>query len=211
MFTKDGAGVLENIGIRLFDMEKFPEITLGALVVLSIVITAVIEFFRHRKAETVYGGLEVCYQGMAEAFAGVVVLLVAAGVFAHGLSSIGFVDALIASVQQIGNAATLVMLMLVIITLIVAIAAGSGNAAFFAFVEIAPKLAEQMGVNPAYLIAPMMQVSNTGRVMSPVSGVMVAVSGAAKISPLLLAKRTSVPALAAVVVIVLYTLLFIPK
>lgn len=211
IFTQDGANVLAKIGITIFDMEKFPEISLGALVVLSILITAVIEFFRHFKAQTVYEGLEVCYQGMAEAFSSVVVLLVAAGVFAHSLSAIGFVSALIDSVQQVGNAAILVMLMLVVVTLIVAIAAGSGNAAFFAFVEIAPKLAAEMGVNPAYLIAPMMQVSNTGRVMSPVSGVMVAVSGAAKISPLLLAKRTSVPALTAVVVIVIYTLLFIPK
>ena len=64
---------------------------------------------------------------------------------------------------------------------------------------------------PGYLIAPMMQVSNTGRVISPVSGVMVAVSGAAKISPLLLVKRNAVPALVAVVVIVVYTMLFIPQ
>ena len=40
---------------------------------------------------------------------------------------------------------------------------------------------------------------------------MVAVSGAAKISPLLLVKRNAVPALVAVVVIVVYTMLFIPQ
>ncbi|MDO5090462.1 MAG: anaerobic C4-dicarboxylate transporter DcuC [Cardiobacteriaceae bacterium] len=211
IFTQDGAGVLEKINVRLFDAEKFPEITLGGLIVLTVIITALCEFVRHRKAAPVYDGLEVCYRGMGEAFSGVVVLLIAAGVFAHGLSSIGFVSALIDSVQQVGNAANLVMIALVVITLLVAIAAGSGNAAFFAFVEIAPRLAGEMGLNPAYLIAPMMQVSNTGRVMSPVSGVMVAVSGAAKISPLLLAKRTSVPALVGVVVIVVYTMLFIPK
>lgn len=93
---------------------------------------------------------------------------------------------------------------------IVSVAAGSGNAAFFAFVELAPQLAAQLGINPAYLIAPMMQVSNTGRSLSPVSGVIVAVSGAAKISPLLLVKRTSVPLLAGVLVIILYSILFIP-
>ncbi len=148
---------------------------------------------------------------MAEGFSAVVVLLVAAGIFAHGLESIGFVKALIESAQSTGAAANVVMLALVIITLIVAIAAGSGNAAFFAFVELAPKLAGQMGINPAYLIAPMMQVSNTGRSLSPVSGVMVAVSGAAKISPLLLVKRNSVPGLVAVLVVVVYTMMFIPK
>jgi len=172
------------IGLFIYNGERMPEIKLGGLVVLTILITALIEFLRSMDARKTYDGLEVCYRGMAEGFSGVVVLLVAAGIFAHGLESIGFVKALIESAQSIGAAANVVMLALVIITLIVAIAAGSGNAAFFAFVELAPKLAGQMGINPAYLIAPMMQVSNAGRSLSPVSGVMVAVSGAAKISPM---------------------------
>ena len=172
------------IGLFIYNGERMPEIKLGGLVVLTILITALIEFLRSMDARKTYDGLEVCYRGMAEGFSGVVVLLVAAGIFAHGLATI---------------------------TLVVAVAAGSGNAAFFAFVELAPRLAEQMNLNPGYLIAPMMQVSNTGRVISPVSGVMVAVSGAAKISPLLLVKRNAVPALVAVVVIVVYTMLFIPQ
>ena len=199
------------IGLFIFDGVVAEKVELGGLVVLTIFITALLEFARTKKAAKVYEGLEVCYRGMAEGFSAVVVLLVAAGIFAHGLESIGFVKALIESAQSTGAAANVVMLALVIITLIVAIAAGSGNAAFFAFVELAPKLAGQMGINPAYLIAPMMQVSNTGRSLSPVSGVMVAVSGAAKISPLLLVKRNSVPGLVAVLVVVVYTMMFIPK
>ena len=199
------------IGLFIFDGAVAEKVELGGLVVLTIFITALLEFARTKKAAKVYEGLEVCYRGMAEGFSAVVVLLVAAGIFAHGLESIGFVKALIESAQSTGAAANVVMLALVIITLIVAIAAGSGNAAFFAFVELAPKLAGQMGINPAYLIAPMMQVSNTGRSLSPVSGVMVAVSGAAKISPLLLVKRNSVPGLVAVLVVVVYTMMFIPK
>ena len=198
------------IGLFIYNGEILPEIKLGGLVVLTILITTLIEFLRSLDARKTYDGLEVCYRGMAEGFSGVVVLLVAAGIFAHGLETIGFVKALIDSVQGAG-AANVVMLALVVITLVVAVAAGSGNAAFFAFVELAPRLAEQMNLNPGYLIAPMMQVSNTGRVISPVSGVMVAVSGAAKISPLLLVKRNAVPALVAVVVIVVYTMLFIPQ
>ena len=199
------------IGLFIFDGAIAEKVELGGLVVLTIFITALLEFARTKKVAKVYEGLEVCYRGMAEGFSAVVVLLVAAGIFAHGLESIGFVKALIESAQSTGAAANIVMLALVIITLIVAIAAGSGNAAFFAFVELAPKLAGQMGINPAYLIAPMMQVSNTGRSLSPVSGVMVAVSGAAKISPLLLVKRNSVPGLVAVLVVVVYTMMFIPK
>ncbi|MGX2975387.1 anaerobic C4-dicarboxylate transporter DcuC [Ursidibacter arcticus] len=199
------------IGLFIFDGEIAAKISLGGLIILTIILSAIIEFFRTFSAAKVYEGLEVCYKGMAEAFSAVVVLLVAAGIFAHSLSSIGFIEALIDSVQNVGNAATLMMFALVIITLLVAIASGSGNAAFFAFVEIAPKLAAQMGINPIYLIAPMMQVSNIGRAMSPVSGVTVAVAGAANLSPLLLAKRISVPSLVGVAVIVIYTMVLIPQ
>lgn len=187
-----------------------PELSLGAIVTLTILITAILEFIRSFDAKKTFEGLEVCYQGMAEAFSSVVVLLVAAGVFAHSLSAVGFIEALIESVKSFGAAGLVMMIALVAITLLVSVAAGSGNAAFFAFVELAPRLAEHLGINPAYLIAPMMQVSNTGRSLSPVSGVMVAVSGAAKMSPLLLVKRTSVPLLAGVLVIILYTIAFIP-
>ena len=43
-----------------------------------------------------------------------------------------------------------------------------------------PKLAHSSGINPAYLSIPMLQASNLGRTISPVSGVVVAVAGMAK-------------------------------
>ena len=54
-------------------------------------------------------------------------------------------------------------------------------------------LATQMGVTPAFLTIPMLQASNLGRGLSPVSGVVVAVSGMGKISPFEIVKRMSVP------------------
>ncbi len=75
------------------------------------------------------------------------------------------------------------MLVLVILTMLAAMTTGSGNAPFYAFVEMIPKLAHSSGINPAYLSIPMLQASNLGRTISPVSGVVVAVAGMAKISP----------------------------
>ncbi|STI87616.1 C4-dicarboxylate transporter DcuC [Escherichia coli] len=43
-----------------------------------------------------------------------------------------------------------------------------------AFVEMIPKLAHSSGINPAYLTIPMLQASNPGPYLSPVSGVVVA-------------------------------------
>ena len=147
---------------------------------------------------------------MAEAFATVVMLLVAAGVFAQGLSTIGFIKGLIDLAQSFGSGAIVMMIALVIITMLAAMTTGSGNAPFYAFVELIPHLAKQMGVNPAYLVIPMLQASNLGRTLSPVSGVVVAVSGMAKISPFEVVKRTSIPVLVGLIVVVIATEILVP-
>ncbi|EEY7348734.1 hypothetical protein E9Q63_002658 [Escherichia coli] len=91
-----------------------------------------------------------------------------------------------------------------------AVTTGSGNAPFYAFVEMIPKLAHSSGINPAYLTIPMLQASNLGRTLSPVSGVVVAVAGMAKISPFEVVKRTSVPVLVGLVIVIVATELMVP-
>ncbi|STT53271.1 C4-dicarboxylate transporter DcuC [Klebsiella pneumoniae] len=51
----------------------------------------------------------------------------------------------------------------------------------------------------------MLQASNLGRTISPVSGVVVAVAGMAKISPFEVVKRTSVPVLVGLLVVIVAT------
>ncbi|WP_068437410.1 anaerobic C4-dicarboxylate transporter DcuC [Providencia heimbachae] len=198
------------IGVLVFDGKWAPELHIVTIIVGCIILAALIEFARSFSAKHVYGGLEVCYRGMADAFATVVMLLVAAGVFAQGLSTIGFISGLIDLAQSFGSGAIVMMIALVIITMLAAMTTGSGNAPFYAFVELIPHLAKQMGVNPAYLVIPMLQASNLGRTLSPVSGVVVAVSGMAKISPFEVVKRTSVPVLVGLVVVVIATEILVP-
>ena len=102
------------------------------------------------------------------------------------------------------------MLVLVILTMLAAMTTGSGNAPFYAFVEMIPKLAREAGINPAYLSIPMWQASNLGRTISPVSGVVVAVAGMANISPFEVVKRTSVPILVGLVVVIVATEILVP-
>ena len=96
------------------------------------------------------------------------------------------------------------------ITILATMATGSGNAAFYAFAELIPKLATQMGANPAYLTVPMLQASNLGRGLSPVSGVVVAVSGMARISPFEIVKRMSVPMAVGFICVIIATEFLIP-
>ncbi|WP_179038363.1 anaerobic C4-dicarboxylate transporter DcuC [Limnobaculum xujianqingii] len=179
-----------------------PNLNIITIIIICMVLTAVIEFLRTFSAKKMFAGLDSAYQAMGDAFVTVVMLLVAAGIFAQGLSSIGFIAGLIQLAESSGGGAMIMMLVLVVITMLAAMATGSGNAPFYAFVEFIPKLADQMGINPAYLVIPMLQASNIGRTMSPVSGVVVATSGMAKISPFEVVKRTSVPMIVGMIVVI---------
>ena len=202
--------LLPIIGVLLFDGKwGLPNLHIVTVMVLCFIITAAVDFLRSFNAKQTFDNLIVAYRGMADAFAGVVMLLVAAGVFAQSLSTIGFITNLIASAQSFGGSAFFMMLVLAVITILATMATGSGNAAFYAFAELIPKLATQMGVNPAFLTIPMLQASNLGRGLSPVSGVVVAVSGMGKISPFEIVKRMSVPMLVGFICVIIGTEIFV--
>ena len=202
--------LLPIIGVLIFDGKwGLPNLHIVTVMVLCFIITAVVDFLRSFNAKQTFDNLVVAYRGMADAFAGVVMLLVAAGVFAQSLSTIGFITNLIDSAQSFGRSASVMMLVLAVITILATMATGSGNAAFYAFAELIPKLATQMGVNPAFLTIPMLQASNLGRGLSPVSGVVLAVSGMGKISPFEIVKRMSVPMLVGFICVIIGTEIFV--
>ena len=202
--------LLPIIGVLIFDGKwGLPNLHIVTVMVLCFIITAAVDFLRSFNAKQTFDNLIVAYRGMADAFSGVVMLLVAAGVFAQSLSTIGFITNLIDSAQTFGGSAFFMMLVLAVITILATMATGSGNAAFYAFAELIPKLATQMGVNPAFLTIPMLQASNLGRGLSPVSGVVVAVSGMGNISPFEIVKRMSVPMLVGFICVIIGTEIFV--
>jgi len=201
------------VGVFLFNGETIEGLSLDiyTIVVGSIFIGALVDFVTKRfKGKETLEDLESCYAGMAEAFKGVVMLLVAAGVFAQGLMSIGAIDNLLHLAETAGAGGIALMLILTGLTVAAAIATGSGNAPFYAFVELAPSLAAKLGVNPAFLIIPMLQASNLGRTISPVSGVVVATAGMGQISPFEVVKRTSVPVILGLITVIIGTVILVP-
>ncbi|NNN48711.1 anaerobic C4-dicarboxylate transporter DcuC [Vibrio sp. 2-2(8)] len=201
------------VGVFLFNGETIQGLSLDiyTIVVGSIFIGALVDFVTKRfKGKETLEDLESCYAGMAEAFKGVVMLLVAAGVFAQGLMSIGAIDNLLHLAETAGAGGIVLMLILTGLTVAAAIATGSGNAPFYAFVELAPSLAAKLGVNPAFLIIPMLQASNLGRTISPVSGVVVATAGMGHISPFEVVKRTSVPVILGLITVIIGTVILVP-
>lgn len=198
------------IGVLIFDGKWGPQLDIVTIIVICMVLVCLLELLRLRSGRLLLDGLQVCWRHMADAFAGVVMLLVGAGVFAQGLMTIGFIDTLLAQAQSFGSGAMIMMLALVVITTLAAFTTGSGNAPFYAFVELIPSLATSLGINPAYLVIPMLQASNLGRTVSPVSGVVVACSGMANLSPFEVVKRTSLPVAVGLLVVILATQIMVP-
>ncbi len=201
------------IGVFLFNGKVLPGLKLDiyTIVILSMAVGALVDYLRSGfdgKATLV--NLEAGFQGMADAFKGVVMLLVAAGTFAQGLIAIGAIDNLLHLADSAGAGGIALMLLLSALTIAAAVATGSGNAPFYAFVELAPTLATKLGLNPAFLIIPMLQASNLGRTISPVSGVVVATSGMAKINPMEVVKRTFVPVMVGLLTVIIGNMVLVP-
>ena len=163
------------------------------IVLISMAICMLIEWVRKCELKAVCDGFTHFLKGMGTAFTGVVGLLVAAGVFAHGIKSIGAIDQLILMAEHVGLPPFAMGIVFALVTLAAAVIMGSGNAPFLAFVELIPQIAASMGVNAISMILPMQQASHMGRAMSPVSGVVIAVSSGANITPFEVVKRTALP------------------
>ncbi len=181
------------------------DISLATLV--SIFLTMVIEFIRHRDGLKTCQDISSFWQGMGLQMATVVTLVVAAETFSKGLISLGAIDTLITSAQNAGFGGIGMMFVFVAIIIAATLITGSGNATFFAFVPLAPKVAALSGIAPVLLVLPMNFVSNLARSLSPIAAVMIVVAGAAGLSPMDLAKRTFLPVAAATVANIAITLI----
>jgi DcuC family C4-dicarboxylate transporter len=156
-----------------------------------------------RDIRTAFKGFQVFFNSIGSSFAGVVSLLVCADVFAQGLEVVGAVGYLIDAVRNAGFG---VNVMAVIMTLMVGVTAmitGSGVAAFFAFSGLTPGIATNFGVSAVSIVLPMQLMAGMGRAISPVSGVIIAVSNAGECLPFEIVRRTIIPSIGGMVTMML--------
>ena len=87
------------------------------------------------------------------------------------------------------------------ITGLITFISGCGNAVFYSFIELIPQIAQKAGIDPIMVALPMQCMSNLFRSMSPVAAVIIIVSASVKVNPLVLVKRTWVPLMSGVLVV----------
>jgi DcuC family C4-dicarboxylate transporter len=166
---------------------------------ISLFVGIIFELIRTRNVKATLNGLNVFWNGMGNIFKTVVTLIIAADIFAKGLIALGFIDGLVELSQSIGLEALGIAVVMTIIIFLASMLMGSGNASFFAFGPLVPKIASMFGVSNVSFILPMNMAASMGRTASPVAGVIIATAEIAGVSALQIVKRNIIPLVIALV------------
>ncbi len=176
---------------------------------IGMLLGLLCETVRIRDARTVLKGMMVFFEGMGRMFGRIVTLIICAETFAAGLKTIGAVDFMIAAVHEGGLGVTVMTLLMCAMVSATAIITGSGVAAFFSFASLTPTIAAKLGVHAVAMLLPMQLAAGLARSMSPVAGVIIAVSDAGQCTPFEIVRRTVIPVGGGLVAMILYSVIFV--
>ena len=171
---------------------------------ISLFVALIFELIRTRKIKEVMNSLQIFWNGMGNIFKTVVTLIITADIFAKGLISLGFIDGLIQLAQHLGFGLIGIGIVMTVMIFLASMLMGSGNASFFAFGPLVPKIAKSLGVESTSIILPMQLSASMGRTVSPVAGVIIATAEIAKVTTLAIVKRNLIPLGVALVVMLIY-------
>ena len=181
--------------------------TISALFLVWIAVV-IIEVIRTRSVKKVFKDAMAMFQSMGKMFAGIVALIICAEFFATGLKVSGLIDILINSAHGVGAGMGFMTVILTAIVSAVTFLTGSGVGAYSSFASLAPDVAAGLGGSVTALVTPMQFASGMIRAMSPVAGVIIAVAGAAGVSPMAVVRRTWIPMIAGLVVTLICNMIF---
>ncbi|WP_040162473.1 C4-dicarboxylate transporter DcuC [Nigerium massiliense] len=182
--------------------------TVGAFVAVWL-LAMLCEVVRHRSLRQATDAAATLFTGMGKMFGSVVALVIAAQIFAQGLTSTGVIDLLVDAGKRVGAGAVIMTVLFTAIVGLVTFLTGSGVGAFSAFAGLVPDLAKGLGASAPAIITPMEFASGLLRSMSPVSGAVIAVAAGVGINPLDIVRRTALPMLVGAVVMTISSLVLL--
>ncbi|MEN6411409.1 MAG: C4-dicarboxylate transporter DcuC [Veillonellales bacterium] len=183
------------------------KMSLVSAMLFGIFISMICEYIRYRDAQKVFKSIQSFFDGMGNAFATIVTLVVAGETFANGLTAIGAVDMVLNASKSAGFGADAMTILLQVVIAGATIVTGSGDASMFSFVGLVPTIASQYQIDPVYLLLPMQFAATIARAVSPISAVCIAVAGIASVSPVEVVKRTAIPMAGAMIVTTIATII----
>ena len=167
------------------------KLSLVTAIIVSILIAFIVDLITRHNFKDVCKDSQAFFEGMGKVFTSTVALILCAELFSLGLTKIGGISTMIqaAAAQQDVGLYLMLFVMMAIMT-IATIVTGSGNSAFFAFSPLLPEAAASVGYNTVALVVPVQLAASLARPMSPIAGVIIAVSGISGISPIAIIRRT---------------------
>ncbi|MCI1489007.1 MAG: C4-dicarboxylate transporter DcuC, partial [Pediococcus pentosaceus] len=173
---------------------------------LSFVIAVLVEIFNKKHPQIVLKETSNFFEGMGSVMS-IVALLVSAQVFVQGLTSIGIIDLIQKTMQTMNSSGIVLPVVMVVFTAIIVLLSGSGTALLYAMIPLLLPLSKAAGISPIALSVPMQLARNLLRAISPVAAVILIVAGTIKLSPVKIVKRTSVPMVFGVIMMLVMSLL----
>lgn len=170
---------------------------------LSITISMVIEGIRKKSFKNTISELKIIFNSMGSQFAAVITLIVAGQFFAYGLTKVGVINSIIDWTKNAGLGVQPMILVMTAVISASSVIMGSGNAPFFAFAALAPTVAASVNIDPVVIAMPMQLASGIARSVSPITAVIVAVCGISGVSPFLVVRRTFLPMLVGLIVLLI--------
>lgn len=170
---------------------------------LSITISMVIEGIRKKTFKNTISELKIIFNSMGSQFAAVITLIVAGQFFAYGLTQVGVINSIIDWTKNAGLGVQPMILVMTAVISASSVIMGSGNAPFFAFAALAPTVAASVNIDPVVIAMPMQLASGIARSVSPITAVIVAVCGISGVSPFLVVRRTFLPMLIGLIVLLI--------
>jgi DcuC family C4-dicarboxylate transporter len=171
---------------------------------ISLFVALIFEGIRKRNLKDLFDSLKIFWNGMGNIFKTVVTLIITADIFAKGLISLGFIEGLLAITENAGFGLIGIGIVMTIMIFLASMLMGSGNASFFAFGPLVPRISKGLGAETTSILLPMQFSASMGRTVSPVAGVIIATAEIAKVSTIDIVKRNLIPLAIALIIMLTY-------
>ena len=189
-----------------------PSITMDVFILtfISFIVAIIFETIRTKELKSVVNASSEMFIGMGEGFGRVVILVVGGSLFTSGIQALGVIDSLTNAVQHTSSAGLVTMVIFALATCLFGILSGGGLAMFYAVIAMIPGIAATAGVQGMLITLPMQMIANLSRTISPVAAVIMIVASTVGVSLARILKRTAVPTIVAIALVMVLAVVLLP-
>ena len=179
--------------------------SINGAIMLSFFVAGLIDALHVRSFNKTLTSMSVFWRGMGNGFSSVVVMIIAADIFAEGLMRMGVIDTMVSLAESVRIGKTGITVMLAVLTMLSTVITGSATASFAAYGAIAPNVAFQFGADPLQVVLTVQLLTGFARALTPISIVIIALAEAVDVPPIKLVRYHLLP----VGIISLLTLIYL--